>query len=59
MHPRASPLLKSTVAGRLQVARTPGAGVAGKRSQDGESADSIERAEGRMPVANVRRWGCG
>jgi len=30
-----------------------------ERSQDGESESSIERAQGRMPVASVRRRGMG
>jgi len=34
----------------------PGAGVADKRSHGWRSAVSIERAQGRMPAASVRRW---
>jgi len=41
------------------VARANRAALLAERSQDGESEASIERAEGRMPRASVRRDGTG
>jgi len=45
--------------GQGGVGHGPGAGVGGKRSQDAVSAAGIECAQGRLPAANVRRWGVG
>jgi hypothetical protein len=41
------------------VARTGRAGLGSERRQDAESEAARERAQGRMPEANVRRPGTG
>jgi hypothetical protein len=41
------------------LARANRAALLAERSQDGESEASIERANGRMPEASVRRDGTG